>query len=166
MRFRGDPDATFSTGGFGVNVSGVLVPRWDHAGTIKFATNNGWGIGRYIKDLEALGGQDAVYDPTTAQLRALAVASGYIGYEHQWRPWLQTGFTFGAVNVSNLDIQPDDALKRTQRSTVSVTWSPARRAALVIELLSGRRVNKNGDDGYSSQIQAGWKLRLRANTRV
>jgi hypothetical protein len=34
----------------------------------------------------------------------------------------------------------------------------APRADLVIEFLSGRRVNKNGDSGSSSQVQAAWKL--------
>ena len=72
-----------------MTASGVVLPRWDDAGSIKFATNNGWGIGRYIKDLETLGGQDAVYDPATGQLRALGLVSGYVGYERQWRSWLQ-----------------------------------------------------------------------------
>ena len=31
-----------------------------------------------------LGGQDAVYDPVQVSLRALAVSSGYVGYEHAW----------------------------------------------------------------------------------
>src|SRR5262245_55055514 len=153
-----EPQTTVTTGGFGVNVSGVLVPVWDSAAHVKFATNNGWGIGRYIKDLEALGGQDAVYDSTLGQLRALGVASGYVGYERQWRPWLQSGLTYGVVRVSNLDIQPDSALRRTQRTTVYVNWLPVPHAELVAEYLLGERVNKNGERGTANQIQIGWKL--------
>lgn len=155
-----DPSTTLSTGGAGLNVSGVLTPPWDGDDRIKFATNNGWGIGRYIKDLEALGGQDAVYDASTNELRALPVASAYFGYERQWRPTLFSAFTYGVVNVSNLDIQPDDALRRTQRASASVTWNPIARAELVFEFLTGRRVNKDGRRGTSSQLQAGWKFRF------
>jgi hypothetical protein len=153
----GQPQSTLSTGGFGVNVSGVLLPKLDPAGRIKFATNNGWGIGRYIKDLEALGGQDAVYDPTLGQLRALGVSSAYVGYERQWRPWLQSAVTYGVVNVANLDIQPDTALRRTQRTSFSLSWTPVRHSELIGEFLLGERVNKNGASGSASQFQAGWK---------
>jgi hypothetical protein len=151
---------TLSTGGFGVNVSGVLVPRWKSADRIKFATNNGWGIGKYITDLGTLGGQDAVYDPATGQFRALAVSSGYVGYERRWRRNVVSAFTYGIVNVANLDVQPADALKRTQRTTYNLTWSPVPPADIAIEFLVGTRVNKNGERGTSSQIQAGWIYRF------
>src|SRR5262249_28848318 len=35
----GQPDVTLSTGGFGMNLSGVIAPRWATADRIKFATN-------------------------------------------------------------------------------------------------------------------------------
>jgi len=35
------PDQTLTTGGVGVNVSGVLVPRWDLDDREKFAVNTG-----------------------------------------------------------------------------------------------------------------------------
>lgn len=155
-----DQPQTVSTGGFGVNVSGELVPRWNRSDRIKFASNNGWGIGRYITDLGTLGGQDAIYDPSTGTLRALPVSSGYIGYERRWRPTFVSAFTYGIVNVANLDIQPDDALKRTQRTTFNVTWSPVPQADIALEFLFGTRVNKNNQRGTSSQIQAGWIYRF------
>jgi hypothetical protein len=154
------PQMTLSTGGVGVNVSGVVVPRWDTGDRIKFATNNGWGIGKYITDLGTLGGQDAVYDPTTGSLRALPVSSGYFGYERRWRPTIISAITYGIVNVSNLDIQPPNALRRTQRTSVNVTWSPVPEADLALEFLFGTRVNKDGQRGTSSQLQAGWIYRF------
>jgi hypothetical protein len=154
------PQETLSTGGFGVNVSGEFVPRWTRDDRIKFASNNGWGIGKYITDLGTLGGQDAIYDPSMGALRALPVSSGYIGYERRWRPTIISAFTYGIVNVANLDIQPDDALKRTQRTTFNVTWSPVPQADLALEFLFGTRVNKNNQSGSSSQIQAGWIYRF------
>ena len=60
-------DATLATSGIGGNISGVLVTRWAADDRIKFAANAGSGIGRYINDLRALGGQDAVFDPVRAR---------------------------------------------------------------------------------------------------
>jgi hypothetical protein len=154
------PQLTLSTGGFGVNVSGELVPSWDRDDRIKFATNNGWGIGKYITDLGTLGGQDAVYDPSAGTLRALPVSSAYFGYERKWRPTFVSAFTYGIVNVATLDIQPDDVLKRTQRTSFNVTWSPVPQADIAVEFLFGTRVNKNNEHGTSSQIQAGWIYRF------
>jgi hypothetical protein len=155
-----DQPETLSTGGVGVNISGVLVPLWDKDDRIKFASNNGWGIGKYITDLGSLGGQDAVFDPTTNSLRALPVSSAYFGYERKWRPTILSAFTYGIVNVANLDIQPPDALRRTQRSSFNLTWSPVPQADIAIEFLYGTRVNKDGQKGTSSQLQAGWIYRF------
>lgn len=161
---RGDvttqPDLTLSTGGFGGNVSGVIVPRWDSDDRIKFASNAGWGIGKYITDLGSLGGQDAVYDVVTNQLRALPVSSGYFGYERVWSPRFTSAVTYGIVNVENLDIQPADALHRTQRTSINLTWIPTPQLDLGFEFLAGTRVNKDGSRGVSSQIQVGWKFRF------
>ncbi|HEX2442621.1 MAG TPA: DcaP family trimeric outer membrane transporter [Vicinamibacterales bacterium] len=154
------PAVTLGTGGFGVNVSGVLVPRWDAEDRVKFAVNAGWGIGKYITDLGTLGGQDAVYNPETNDLQALGVSSGYFGYERQWKPTFTSAFTYGIVTVDNLDIQPADALKRTQRTTINLTWTPIPQADIVFEFLTGTRVNKDGERGASSQIQAGWTFRF------
>ena len=149
------PEQTLTTGGFGLNISGVLVPRWDHDDRVKFATNGGWGIGRYITDLGSLGGQDAIYDATANSLRALPVSSGYVGYERRWRPTLLSAFTYGIVNVANLESQPGDALRRTHRTTMNVTWSPLPQADIVLEFLAGTRVNKDGQQGASSQVAGG-----------
>jgi hypothetical protein len=154
------PQLTLSTGGFGVNISGEIVPGWDHDDRIKFATNNGWGIGKYITDLGTLGGQDAIYDPAAGTLRALPVSSAYAGYERTWRRGLVSAVTYGIVNVANLDIQPDNALKRTQRTSFNFTWSPVPQADITVEYLFGTRVNKDNQHGTSSQIQTGWIYRF------
>ncbi len=154
------PDSTLSTGGFGINVSGVLVLPWDRDDRIKFASNNGWGIGKYITDLGTLGGQDAVFDPAANSLRSLPVSSAYFGYERKWRPTILSAFTYGIVNVSNLGIQPSDALKRTHRTSFNLTWSPVPQADIAIEFLYGTRVNKDDQKGRSSQLQAGWIYRF------
>ena len=87
-------------------------PRRSHADRdrILFALSGGWGIGRYITDLGAVGGQDAVFDPATNTLQALPVLSGYVGYEHWWIPTLRSTATWGTVYVDNPDVQTGDAL--------------------------------------------------------
>ena len=114
----------------------------------------------HVTDLGTLGGQDAVYDPVAGTLRALPVSSAYFGYERKWRHTLVSAFTYGFVNVGNLDIQPDNALKRTQRTSVNVTWSVVPQADIAVEFLFGTRVNKDNQLGKSSQIQTGWIFRF------
>jgi uncharacterized coiled-coil protein SlyX len=154
------PDVTLTTGGVGVNVSGDVVPRWDADDRVKFAANLGQGIGRYLSDLSSLGGQDAVYDAIRVRLRGLPVSSGYFGYERAWSRVFTTAVTYGVVVVNNLDIQPDDALHRTQRTSINLMWNPIPMADIVLEFLAGTRVNKNGERGVSSQIQAGWTFKF------
>jgi len=154
------PNQTLTTGGIGGNVSGVLTPRWDGDDQFKFAAYAGTGIGRYITDLGTLGGQDAYYDSATNTLKALPVFAAYYGYERLWKPRFRSTFTYGIVQVDNLDIQPDDSLRRTQRVSANILWSPVRRIDVVLELLAGRRVNKDGRLGTAKQVQAGWTFRF------
>jgi hypothetical protein len=88
------------------------------------------------------------------------VSSAYFGYERRWGQAFVSAFTYGIVNVANLDIQPDDSLKRTQRTSFNLTWSPVPQADIAVEFLFGTRINKNNEQGTSSQIQAGWIYRF------
>jgi hypothetical protein len=88
------------------------------------------------------------------------VSSAYIGYERRWRHNIVSAFTYGIVNVSNLDIQLANALQRTQRTSYNVTWSPVPQADIAVEFLFGTRVNKDGQSGTSSQLQFGWIYRF------
>jgi hypothetical protein len=149
-----------STGGFGVTISGVLIPRWHSEDRIKFAAYSGWGLGRYITDLNAAGGQDAVYDATNGTLRALPASSAYVAYERRWRPKFLSSLAYGLVTVHNLDVQVNESLHRTQRTTANIAWTPVPRADFLLEFLAGERVNKDGERGTSTQVQAGWKVRF------
>ena len=74
------------------------------------------------------------------------------GYEHAWSRVFTTVVTYGVVNVSNLDIQPEDAFHRTQRTSMNLMWNPVPFVDIVVEYLAGTRVNKDGQRGSSSQI--------------
>jgi hypothetical protein len=156
IRGEYEPNATLSTGGIGYHFSGRIRSPWrGDRDRILFANAGGWGIGRYITDLGSLGGQDAVYDPATNTLEALPVVSGYLGYEHWWSPSLRSTATWGTVLVDNPDVQAGDALYRTDRATLNLSWSPIPRIDLVSELLWGRRINKDGQSGEARQVQLG-----------
>jgi DcaP outer membrane protein len=154
------PNQTLSTAGIGVHFSGRLQAPWRKQDYVKFATAAGRGIGRYITDLGTLGGQDAVYDADQNTLHALRVYSTYIGYEHWWTEALRSTGTFGVVFVNNVDIQAADALRQTTRSSFNISWSPVRRVDLIAEVLAGRRVDKDRQDGRAGQLQLGWIFRF------
>jgi len=158
---EGRPNETISTAGIGANVSGQVFTKWREArDNFTFAVNGGIGIGRYITDLGTLGGQDAVYDPETNSLEPLSVFASYVGFQHWWKEGLRSTWTYGFVNVRNLEIQTPDSLHRTHRVTSNLVWSPILRIDLVLEYLAGTRKNKDGESGFSNQLQVGGTFRF------
>ena len=98
--------------------------------------------------------------PRLDELQALSVASAYLGYEHWWRPRVRSTLTAGYVWVDNLDSQPAEALKRTERFSLNLAWSPIPRLDLVAEYLWGRRFNLDGQSGSAGQLQLGGTFRF------
>jgi hypothetical protein len=157
----GGERSTLATEGYGINVSGVMrVPWTRESDRIRFAWNAGRGIGRYISDLNSAGGQDAVYDPATGELVPLDVAAAYFGFEHWWSDTLRSTITGGFVWVDNPDFEAPESLRRTERYSLNLAWSPIARLDLVAELLWGRRVNRDGRSGEAGQIQLGSTFRF------
>ena len=155
------PSDIVSTGAYGVNFSGKLpLPYREKRDQLLFQYNAGHGIGRYVSDLRSLGGSDAVFDETANTLRPLNVSAGFVGLEHWWARRFRSSASYGFVDVQNLDIQPDDALHLTRRSSINFMWSPIPRLDLVTEFLWGTRQNKNGDHGFAAQTQFGSTFRF------
>jgi len=156
-----DSSVADSTFGWGLSVSGkVGLGISDERDNILFQLNYGDGIGRYINDLQEVGGQDAEFDPLTGELETLSVFSGYVAYQHWWRESLRSTLTFSWVDVENLDFQDDSAYARTERAIINLLWSPVSRVDVGGELLWGRRENKDGTNGTARQIQLGAKYRF------
>jgi len=118
-----------------------------------FQLNHGDGNGRYINDLESIGGQDGVFDPVTGELQALTALGVYVAIEHWWSEKMSSTFGAGLTNVDNFDFQPDDAYHQTKRVTANLLYSPVPRMDIGAELLWGERTNKDGNSGDALQLQ-------------
>ncbi len=157
-----NPGRTYSRFAWGVSLSGrVDLPSISEDDNVRFAAHFGEGYGRYVNDLGAVGGQDAVFDAAQDRLRTLPVYAGHISYSHWWKTesW-RSSLCFGLVHVDNLDIQADDAYRQTYRISLNLIYSPAPRMDAGIEVLHGRRVNKDRQDGRATQIQLAWYFRF------
>jgi len=156
-----DSSVTDTEFGWGLSVSGKLgLEIWDERDNILFQFNYGDGIGRYINDLQEVGGQDAEFNPLTGELETLNVFSSYVAYQHWWRESLRSTLTYSWVDVDNLSFQDDSAYARTDRAIINLLWSPVARVDVGGELLWGRRENKDGASGTARQIQFGAKYRF------
>jgi hypothetical protein len=133
---------------------------WRARDRVLFQVNRGRGIGHYIKDLNAVGDEDGVFDVTANAVRLLPASSGYVSYEHWWIDRLHSALTAGLVDVTTLDIQPGSALQRTYRYSGNVIWSPIPSLELVAELLHGIRINKDTHRESASQVQIGSTFRF------
>ena len=161
-----DDDPTGETNdqdlGWGITVSGERSSRfWNDNGLDKFMfqVNVGKGIGHYINDLEAIGGEDAVFSPT-GELEILPIFAGYVAYQHWWKEDMRSTLNFSWVDVENLAFEPPDAYKRTFRSAVNFIWSPIPRIDIGGELIWGQRENKDGQSATALQIQLSTKYRF------
>ena len=156
-----DPAVRRTEFAWGASASGVLPFHYlKLTDRLIFQVNVGKGNARYINDLNSLGGQDAVFDDATGNLEPLGAVGGYVDFEHQWTQWettrvmkLRSSFIWSFVSVNNLEFQPDDAYKRTNRLSVNVVFSPIERIDLGLEYIYGVRENKNGSRGSSDQFQ-------------
>lgn len=143
-----------STNGWAVTISGrTNLSWWDERDNIKMQLNYGTGYGRYINDLANLGDSDAVFNPATGKLESLEVSAFYVSMQKWWTASIRSNFNLGLVDVDNRDYQEDSAYQKTFRLGANVIWSPTPRVDLGVELLSGRRWNKNDLSSNARQFQ-------------
>ena len=147
--------------GWGLSVSGnVGVSHWDDRDRFMFQVTYGDGIGRYINDLQEVGGQDAVFNPQTGALETIPVFSGYVAFQHWWQEMWRSTITYSWVDVDNLSFQEDSDYAHTDRAIVNLMWSPVPRIDIGAELLWGQRENKDGNNGTARQFQFAAKYRF------
>lgn len=161
IRGEAQPGDVRSEWAYGGSLSGVLpIGAWNLEDRVMFQVNGGLGIARYINDLESIRGQDAVFDSTTGDLEALPAVGWYGALEHNWKKWesmegrrLRSTALWSFVRVYNLDFQPPDAYKRTNRFGLNLVYSPVARVDGGVQFVYGRRTNKNDASATARQFQ-------------
>ena len=122
----------------------------------------GKGLGRYLNDLNTVGGGDAVFDPE-GKLHPLPVFAGYVSYQHTWAKdfWfldtlpgkMRSNLTFSWVDIKNFDFQDGADYNSTLRASANLIYLPTPHLRLGFELLWGKRTNKDDGKGAATQIQ-------------
>jgi hypothetical protein len=141
--------------GWGLSLSGKASTHyWNAQGmdNIMFQFNVGEGIGRYVNDLNTVGGEDAIFD-SVGNMEVLPVIAGFVAYQHWWHESARSTINLSWVNVDNFSFEADDAYDKTFRGAVNYIWSPSPRIDLGVEVIYGTRENKNEDDASATQLQ-------------
>lgn len=155
--------STRSATGWGVTTSGRMSPPlWADTDSILWQVTYGEGIGRYLNDLGAVGGGDAVFDPD-GDLRPLPVFAGFLSYQHEWTgrfrfmsTWpglFRSNVNFSWIDIDNFGFQDDLSYNSTLYTSVNLIYFPTQNARFGLEYLWGQRTNKDGSSGSARQIQ-------------
>jgi hypothetical protein len=158
-----DNDSTGNATGWGITTSGrKSFQWWGEKDFLLWQVTYGEGIGRYLNDLNTVGGGDAVIDPD-GKLQPLPVFAGYVSYSHGWpadfllfKSWkgiLRSNFTLSWVNIDNFDYQDDKDYKSTLRASANLIYLPTSNVRFGAELLWGQRKNKDESKGTAMQLQ-------------
>jgi hypothetical protein len=149
--------------GWGITTSGRKpMSWWGEDDYLLWQVTYGEGIGRYLNDLNTVGGGDAVFDPE-GELQPLPVLAGYLSYGHAWpkdfwflKAWpgvMRSNFTVSWVDIDTFDYQAGEDYDRTLRASTNLIYLPTRNLRLGAELLWGERKNRDGSKGTAVQLQ-------------
>jgi hypothetical protein len=153
-------DQTETEFAWGVNISGMLpTPLFNEKDNFKFQIIYGEGIGRYVNDLNTLGGHDGFFDPD-GKIRTLPVIAGYVAYQHWWTDSWRSSFLFSGVRIDNYSFQSGDSYYKTERITGNIVYSPVPRLSVGLEVLWGRRTNEDRQSGDAMQMQLTGEFRF------
>jgi hypothetical protein len=154
--------------GWGLNLTGDFHPWAALMGTNPAAKENpnglersrflgqyaaGYGINRYIQDVNGLG-LDAAAGP--AQLFRLIHATGWFGaYEHWWNEKWTTTLLYGEAHTFSpgVLVLPGDTYKSAQYAAANLIWLPMPNLMIGAEYLYGSRRNLNDQAGYAHRLQ-------------
>ena len=134
--------------GWGAQASGLIkLPWWGGRDDFRFQIQYGEGIGIYVNDST----EDAVLSGGT--LFPLPVFTGYAAVRHWWCPTVRSSAVFGWIDFQNLPVQGPDALDNALYAAGNLIWSPIEQLDVGVEVLWGRRRNKDGQSGYDPRLQ-------------
>jgi hypothetical protein len=147
VRASADDNPAQTATGWGLAGSGkVLLPAKSN---LVFEVSYGEGTGGYYND----GPPNAVYDPATSSLELLPVFAYYVGFEHSWSKTLSSALLYAALEVDNLEAEPDDAFRKSAYFSLNLIWRPATPLMFGVEFLRGGREDKDGAEGTDNRVQ-------------
>jgi hypothetical protein len=113
----------------------------------------GYGINRYIQDVNGLG-LDAAAGPGGA-FRLIQGVGWFVGYEHWWSEKWSSTFLYGEARSfipASLGL-PGDTYKASQYAAVNLVWVPIPNMMIGGEYLYGARFNLDDQAGYAHRLQ-------------
>lgn len=158
-----EQEGTSTATGWGITTSGrKSITYWGEQDFLVWQLTYGKGVGRYVNDLNTIGGGDAVFSPE-GELDPLPVLAGYVSYQHQWpkslrwfKSWpgiLRSNLTFSWVDINNFDYQDDKNYNQTLRASANLIYLPTQNFRVGFEFLWGQRKNKDNSKGTATQLQ-------------
>jgi len=133
-----------STVGWGGSLAGKMrMPTRLKQDFLTFSVTYGQGIGSAFNDAPP----DAVFDGASGSLKALETFGWFASYQHAWHPKLYSVLVYGELQQDNEPAQSADAFHRTQYASANLVWTPVEHWLFGIELLYGKREDRNGADG-------------------
>jgi hypothetical protein len=117
----------------------------------------GFGINRYIQDVNGLG-LDAAAGPG-GMFRLIQAAGWFGAYEHWWTEKWSTTLVYGESRsfIPGSLALPGDTYKAAQYGGMNLVWVPLPSMMIGAEYLYGSRTNLNGEAGFAHRIQVAWQ---------
>ena len=138
--------------GFGASLSGRQLIGKSKRNAITAAATVGSGAAHRVVALSVDGGNDAVITPDG--LDAMKHWQIYGGYSHYWNASLNSAISVGWAELDNSAFQPDNAMHRAGTAHANLIWFPYRLVSTGIEVMWGRRENKDGAVGTAWRLQS------------
>lgn len=146
IRIRDNTGREDDAVGWGVSGSGKL--KFNQSSNFVFEASYGEGVGAYYND----GPPNGVFDPVTSSYKNLPLLGYYLGLEHNWSKTLNSTLLYSAIKVDNLGLEPDNAFRKSNYSSLNLIWRPKNRLMFGIEYLHGERQDKNGAKGSDNRF--------------
>jgi hypothetical protein len=141
--------------GGGINISTVFHPPFfGSRDQIKLQLAYGEAIGFYMND----GGIDLAPESGNAQQVELL---GFLAYwDHYWNDKWSTSAGWSIMQMDTTDQQLDDEFKEGQYANLNLLYAPVDPFLTGVELVWGRREDKNGETNDDSRVQFSMKYKF------
>jgi hypothetical protein len=141
--------------GWGVNLSGALKTQWlglavREEDQLLLQVAYGHGIANYMND----GGVDVGphHEPPT-QPKAIPTLGWLIYYNHRWSERWSSSLGLSEHRQRTLDGQLGTAFESGRYASANLLYRPVSPLLVGVELLWGRRENRDGDSGTDTRVQ-------------